>query len=150
MIDEQDPVQVIDLMLERPGQQLVSLDLDGFSLGVETANRDTRRSRDHVFHVGNAQAALRSLVLFVAGLDDDRIDEDPASGLRVVFVTQVQHTHTQGNTDLGGRQPDPLREVHRLLHVSDQRAEFVVERLHLHTRLSKNFFAEQHDPANRH
>ncbi len=73
-------------MLERSGQQPVRLDLYSLSVGVEALDRDPGGPRDDLLHLGDTQAAFGRLVLFVAGLDDHRIDQDPVPVVGVVFV----------------------------------------------------------------
>ena len=63
MVDEQNAVQVIDLMLDGAGQQVLTGDLELFAFYFLSAHRDLFRAAHWLAETGNAEAAFFSGLL---------------------------------------------------------------------------------------
>src|SRR5690606_15593916 len=76
LVDHQHAVQVIELVLDRDGQQAVRLELERATVSIEGAHRDALGALDLFTHPGEREASLAPR-LRAARLDDLGIDEDP-------------------------------------------------------------------------
>src|SRR5512145_1042785 len=59
VVDEEDPLGVIDLVLERDGQEPFAHDLDLLAFPIERLDPDLRRALDLLGLAGDGEAALR-------------------------------------------------------------------------------------------
>src|SRR5690606_14029711 len=74
-IDEEDAVQVVDLVLERTGQEPLGLDPDGPAVPVQPLDDDAGRALDDLLQPRDAETPLLVSLDLVARLEDDRIHE---------------------------------------------------------------------------
>src|SRR5690606_22786455 len=85
LVNEKNAVQMVDLVLEHPGQKAVPVDPNGLSFRIETAHHDASVPLDVAVDAGDAEAPLPidigALALFQHGIDDmngalARVDDD--------------------------------------------------------------------------
>ena len=110
---------MIDLVLKGAREQIVRLALDPFSFDILSANLYFRRARDLLADVGKTEAAF-FFVLLAFAKDDFRIDEYDLL-LGVLFEAQVDYRDAFRYADLRRRKTYPVRIVHRLEHILDER-----------------------------
>jgi len=133
VVDEQHAFEMVHLMLQAHREQPLELLLMAYALLIEPAGADAVGAIDVGILVGHRQAAL-TVGHFVVGLgqylgiDEDArfLDHFPAFLGR---LAKVHHQQPLGHADLDRGKPDPRRVVHRVEHVGDQHAQFVVDRL---------------------
>src|SRR5579863_3535481 len=126
--DKQHPIEMVDLVLKCPREQLFAVHLEPLALFILRSNAYLGRTRNLLANLRKTQAAF-FLVLFPFAKDDLGIDEHQLL-FRVLAPAQVDHRDTLGHSHLLCSQPDPLRGVHRLKHVRDKLAQFAVEFRH--------------------
>src|SRR5579885_906251 len=124
-IDEEAAVEMIDLVLQRDRQQILSLDLDRLLLRRPRAHHHLFRALHLGGEIDHREAALlpehRAL-----GLDDLGIDE-LEQVLAGVLVIGIEHDHAARIADLRRRQADAGRGIHGLDHALDEAVEPAVD-----------------------
>src|SRR5690606_4666879 len=112
-VEEEDPLDVVDLVLQRAREELVRLDRDRVPLGIEALHAHRGGALHDLLETGDAQAALRLALGLLARPRDPRVDDrHPLVG--PLLAAQVHHDDPLRQPDLGRRQADPLRVVRRL------------------------------------
>src|SRR5688572_13103763 len=132
-VDVDDAVQVIDLVLQDAGVPAAGPDRPRRARLVEALDPHGVRTGDHGDEAGEAQAALEVADRGVVLGHQHRVDDDVerhrlalagAALLAGQVVVGRRHVLDDGQAkveaDLGGRQADPGRAAHRLLHGRDQ------------------------------
>jgi hypothetical protein len=127
MIHEQDPVQMIDLVLQAAGEQALGFDLLGLAAAVEVAHADPVGARDLAELLGQAEAAFLREGHALGTPDQLGIDHEPRRTLAV--LAEVEDERPLEHADLGGREPDPGCCVHGLEHGVEQAQELGVDAL---------------------
>ena len=157
-VEEQHPVEVVDLVLERPGgqpaAQLVVLD----ALAVEVADPHRLVARHRPAQVGHRQAALVDLDRRLADRLEHGVDDHRQRHRRLVRVARVagldlDDRHPQRLADLVGGEAGAVRGALRLDHVVDQalhRVRAQLLRRHLARALAQHRVADGHDRQDRH
>src|SRR5688572_20778617 len=113
VVDEQLPVQVIDLVLEGACQEIGRLALEQVALEVRRAHRDPCGAVDIPVNVRNRQAAFLGAFLPRFG-NDLGVDEDDG------IVVDVDDRDTLEASDLWCGEADSLGRAHRVEHVLDK------------------------------
>ena len=142
-LEEQDAIEVVELMLEDPTEQLVGFDRELVSLKVVAHEMDLLRPDDQPVQVGDRQAALLVLPL-AAGLDYLRIDH------RHGTFTDVVDEYPALDAHLRRRKAYARRGVHRLEHLLGEADDLAVDLLDLHGTLAKDGVAEYPDREDGH
>src|SRR5580704_11221666 len=70
VIDEELPVQMVDLVLQTPREQLRGLDLERLTIAIERPHDDVRGSLDIPIHLGNRQTPFLGLRHATIGYED--------------------------------------------------------------------------------
>src|SRR6185437_4182556 len=131
VIDEQPAVQMVDLVLQTPREQVVGVHLERFPVAILRPDDHAHRALDVSVNVGNRQAAFFAFLL-AFGVDDLGIDHDER------ILVDVDHGQAFGASHLRRRETDALGGVHRLEHVVDQALELRCDLLHRHRLLSQD------------
>ena len=127
MVDKQNPVEMVDLVLQAGREQPFRLDLADLVLVVEIAQPDRLGALNLGVMLGQRQTALVGRQQFLGTPQDLGIGD--AHRLRRLAVARaIDHQHTLRYPDLRCRKPDADRVVHRLEHVVHQPAHRGVDR----------------------
>src|SRR3989441_6171651 len=117
-VNEEDPVEVVQLVLEEACAQPARLDRDGRTVGVVGLDPHPRRARDRREDARDREAPfLGGRLSSVDG--DDRIDQR----LGAVPLLVADDDQPERDTDLWRGEADADLVVHRVDHVQDDRAE---------------------------
>src|ERR1700733_8966769 len=143
-VDEQDPVQVVGLVLDAAREQFRALDGDRLAVHIEALGHDPPRPLDRVHQAGERQAALVVLVGLL-GQVEDRVDQVP--GLVVIHVVRE---NPQTDADLGRGQADAGRFQHSVGQVLHQPSQLGVEVTDRLRRGPQDRVAEQTDGLHAH
>src|SRR6185437_3960972 len=143
IVDEQASVQMIDLVLQAPREQVVRIHLERSSVAVLRANDHTHGAFDVSVDVRNGQAAFLAFLLPL-GEDDLGVDHDER------ILIHVDHRESLGATDLRRGQSDAFRRIHGLEHVVDQTLQFRRDLGYGHRFLSQNWCAQDKDVEQTH
>src|SRR6202011_1499432 len=119
-VGEEDAVQMIDLVLDRPRQERIAFDLHRLAVSVESARHYLHVPLDLADVAGNRQTALQP-DLFTLVLDHLGIDQHVQVGVG------LDHRDAQPNPDLGGGQADTRGRDHGVDHVVDQLSDAAVD-----------------------
>src|SRR5579875_284840 len=130
-LDDEHPVEVVHLVLEAAGQQLVGLDVEWLAVEADATQVHLLRAHDRPGQAGDRQAALLVGPL-AAGLDDLGVDDRGGPAAHVVDEQAALHA------DLGRGEAHARRRVHRLDHVLDETHERAVDRSDLHRSLAQH------------
>src|SRR3954452_1604669 len=134
MVDEQHAVEMVHLVLEAGGAHAVDLFLADLAVEIEPAGADAVRAVHFRILIRHRQAAFGVRHVVIGLLEYFRVDEDARvlDRLAALFLRllKVDHQDALRNADLDRGQADARRRVHRLEHVGDERAHFVVHRLY--------------------
>src|ERR1700733_5919181 len=148
-VNKQNSVQMIDLMLKRPRQQLFAFNLEPFALHILGPHLDLCGAGNLLANLRQTQASF-FFNLFSLARDDRRIDE-PNLLLRILLEAHIDHRNALRDCDLGSRQPNPLRRIHALKHLFCELLQLRVEHRHGCTRLLQyrirplHYFMNLHD-----
>ena len=138
-IDIEHPAQMVGLVLEDPRQQTLPDELLRLAARIQPAAPDRLEPRRGVVGPGDRQAAFfqddLSLAVEQLGVRDEQ---------RAVLPV-VEHEQLQRDPDLGSREPDAGRLVHRLDHVLREPAQRAIERLDGLGRLAKHRVSQDAD-----
>src|SRR5438067_4424502 len=139
-LEQQDAVEVVDLVLEQPGEHLVAFDRELVPVEVEAGDVHLLRPHDLEREPRHRQAALL-VEPFAPRLCDRRVHDHVGPGvvLEVVDEEPLLHAH------LGRRQPEPRRVVHRHEHVRGETGEHAVDVVDLGRPLAEDRVAEDAD-----
>jgi len=122
ILDKNLAVQMIDLMLDTHREQAIRLDHPGLALSIERADLYPLGAPDSIEYPRYGQTAFLGL-FFTGSLQNLRIDED----LEIVpRIRDIDDDHALVDVDLGGREPDAGRSIHRLRHVLHELADTVI------------------------
>ena len=134
MVDEQHAVQMVDLVLERGGEQAVEIAFMGRALLVEPARAAGGGAFDLGILLGDRKAAFAVEIGFLAdrnqfGVD---IDERGADGLGLFALPhrflQIDHDNALLDRDLRRGEADAACVVHRVEHVGDDLPHRIIDR----------------------
>src|SRR5690606_23717153 len=125
-IDEEDAVQVVDLVLERTGQEPLGLDPDGPAVPVQPLDDDAGRALDDLLQLRDADPPLSVSLVLVARLEDDRIHEAERLDPR---LPDIDDDDAAADPDLRRGEADAVRVVHRREHLVHQAPDLVVDLL---------------------
>ncbi len=120
VLDQEHPVEVVELVLEQSGHQLVGLDIDLVSVQVPSPEVDLLGPDYLPGQAGHRKAALLVDPL-TAGLDQLGVDDHLGSFADVVDEEPLAHP------DLGGGQAQTGGLVHRVEHGLDQARQITVD-----------------------
>jgi hypothetical protein len=126
---------MIDLVLERAGQEPGALDRVFVAQPIQAFHDDPFGAGHCGRESRNAQAAL-FLELHAVAFDKFRVDHR-VEPRRVFSERQIDHENLQRLADLGRRQANPRRRVHRFDHVVDQLVDVIRQRLDRTRRLGE-------------
>src|SRR5437773_988655 len=126
VVDEELALEMIHLVLDAHGKDVLEVALEEVAVAVLGAQPDLRRALDLVEDPRHRQAPLLG-TRFALAREDLRVDD--REGL-IALRGKVDDEEALVHVDLGGREPDAGRAVHGLEHVVDQRAEGGVEARH--------------------
>src|SRR5258707_12163392 len=117
-IQEENPVQVINLMLQGPGEDPFRADAQEPAAHILPFDDNFRGTPDVDAVVAwNAQAAIHSNLLAFAA-DYLRIGHGDSITFVCLFVGNVDYKQAYTQPDLGRGQSDSLSRNHRLKHIS--------------------------------
>ena len=137
-VEQEHAVEVVDLVLDHAGEQVVTLHDDLGAVEVDAAHRDPL-GPDHLEpEARDGEAALVGQHLTL-GLHDHGVDHHA----RAVALVQVEGEETLAHPHLRGGQADALFEVHRVEHAVDQGDQVVGELLDLARALLQHGIAEE-------
>src|SRR5262249_15375591 len=147
-VGEQHAVQVVGLVLYGARQEAGDLTLERLAVLVEAAQAQFHGALHVGEDAGHRQAALLRLVL--AGLVvEDRVHHREAV-VGAILVRHVHHEHALGDADLVRGQADAVVGGHGLVQVGDQRAQRVVELVHVARLHAQHGIAVDADGAHTH
>src|SRR5262245_39866476 len=135
-VEQQHAVEVVDLVLEQPGEDLVGFDLELVPVQPDAAQRDHLGPDDLEVHARHRQAPLVVGPL-PGGGDDLGVDDRVRAFAHVVGEDPPLHA------DLRSGQADAHGLVHRLVHGLGQRGEAAVDVLDLAGALLQHGIPEQ-------
>src|SRR5260221_10587534 len=118
-VEEHDAVEVVDLVLERPRQQLGAFDAPLHAVFVERLDHHAGRAFDVAINVRDGEAAFLFLDRALA-FHDHGVHQRVA-----VLRVGLDHGDAPELAHLVGRQPDALVRAHRVEQVRDERAVIV-------------------------
>src|SRR5450759_5374745 len=144
IIDEQLPIEVINLVQDASAEQLGAGGLVRVAVLVRRPNRDSRRALDIAVDVGNGEAPFLRLFFFAFSRDDGGIDE------RELLPPDIDDSEPFRPPHLGRRESDSLGGVHCLEHVGDELAQLVGDIGDGPCRLAKNRVAQHPDVEDAH
>ena len=124
-VDDEHPVEVIELVLDDPSGRLLELEPHGVLAFVESLDCDRNGTLDRNEHLAQRQTALVLDSRLLRNLGERRIDE------HVIFSLMDENEDPPEDTDLGRSQADALRFVHEARHSLDEAREIGVEALDL-------------------
>src|SRR5690242_6405942 len=127
-VEDQDPVEVVELVLHHARIALLEIELDVLAVLVLALDRDLGRSFDRNRHALHREAALRVAELYLGRLRQSGIDERPWG---LVLALRLEDEHPPQGADLRPCKPDAVRFLHQLFHPLDEPAQIVVEALDL-------------------
>lgn len=143
MIDEKHPVEVVELVLEQTGHQLIGLDADLVAVEVEAHDVHCLRAGDLPRQTRHRQTALLVHPFAVAFLEH-RVDEHLGA------VAVVVDEEALPDPDLGSGQAESIGVVHRVEHVVGQTRQSTVELGDDVGRCTQHRVAEDADCVGRH
>src|SRR5919109_3533074 len=117
---EQDPVEVIDLVLDGAREQSIAFDPDRLALAVEAAGDHAHGALDLAHIARHRETALHADLLPLP-LDHLGVDQ------HVQVLVRLEDDHPQPDSNLGRRQSHARRGDHGLDHVVDQLADAVID-----------------------
>src|SRR5262245_29659705 len=127
-IEKQEPVEMVELVLQRAGEQVRPFDGVWGTGPIEGAHDDARGTRDGRVEAGHAEAPF-FLELHPFALDEFRVDEREQLAAALAQA-EIDHRDPERDAHLWGSQPNSRRRVHRLNHVVDELVQVGVERCH--------------------
>ncbi len=110
-------------MLDAHSQQTVRFDRERLAIPVQRLDLDMLRPSHGFIDAWHGQTAL-FVILHTVTLDDARIDEGHQAAL---VLGRIDDNHLPVHVHLSGGQADARRRIHRLGHVVDQAANFLVD-----------------------
>src|ERR1700751_1710068 len=125
MHDEKRPIQMIDLVAERAGEQSFAAHFEFSAGSVLRAHRDVLWPR-HVASESRKRETAFLFALFALGVNDFRIGTDEL-GFGVFSIRDINYCDPQSNSDLRRREAPTRCCVHGLEHVRDELLDLVVE-----------------------
>src|SRR5438128_942723 len=125
---------MVNLVAERPRQQIFSANFKPFALGVLRFHRHELRSHHVPANSRNRKASF-FFPLFALSVNKFRIDQHNLR-FRIFSARHVHHGNAQTFPDLRCRESHSLRRIHRPKHVLGQLFEF---RVKLRNRLRRLF-----------
>ena len=125
MIEKQNPVQMVDLMLDGPRFVAHRFGAKRLAVAVECVDHDSRRPLDVAESVRNRKTAFFRRLMVRTPLDDERIDEHEG---RRIFLAHVHHGHALRDADLVRGEADALGGAHRLEQIVHEPADVVIHR----------------------
>ena len=114
-------VEMVDLVQEAAGKDLVALVLVPVAVAVLRADNDMLRPGDDAVFAGQAQTALQPGLCLLADLDDFGVHELD------ILVARVDDDHAAQDSDLRPGQTDAVGIVHGLDHILDQDGQLLVK-----------------------
>ena len=124
-VEDQDPVEMVDLVLDHARDEPVGLDLQLLSRLVHGADANACRALDLDVDPRQAQASLHARLELLAAPLHDGVHE---RSQRILLVG-LEDEHAMEHTHLVGGEADAERVVHQLAHPRHLRAQPLVEAL---------------------
>src|SRR5207302_5567637 len=125
MADVKLAIEMISLVEEGAGQQVLAGFLEDIAVLILCPYRDLARARHRLAELWNAQAAF-ILALPPLGVKNLRINQDQL-GTRVFFKSDIHDRQPPGNTDLRRGQAHPVSRIHGFEHILYQFFQLLVE-----------------------
>src|SRR5207249_4801891 len=147
-VDEQHAVQVIDLVLDRPRQVALGLEIQRLAVLVPGRDRDVARTGHLLVDPGDREAALLAR-LRAGAARDHRVHERPAF-VALVLERHVHDQRAQEDPDLVRRQAHAAVGSHRVPEVRHQVPQRGVEIDHLDGLLAQHRIPVDPDRTYRH
>ena len=138
MVNQEHPVQVVQLVLEEPGLQFISFDRQFVAIEVNPHEVHRLGADDLPGQAGYRETALFEDPLAVR-LHDPRVQDHPGGLTVVVDEEALLHAH------LWGGQTDPGGLVHRLEHFLAQAYQSSVNIGHISGRGAQDGVADDPD-----
>src|ERR1043166_5585227 len=143
VVEEEDAVEVVDLVLDRAGEQSARLPAVAQPVAAGRLEDDSLGALHVAVEIGNREAAL-----FRAGaplgLDDHGVHHGQPLAL------DPHHRDPLRDPDLVGREADALRDVHGLEEVVDEAPDVRIDGGHLRAALAEHRGAEEVEVEQRH
>src|SRR6266511_2498862 len=124
-VEDELPVEVVELVLRNPRGQPLQVVCDLVAVLVTALDPDRERPLDRHGHTLKRETPLVVGVDFLATAHDLRIDEDGDD-----VVLRGEDEGTPENPDLRRRQPHTAGVLHQIAHPGHEPAQVVVELLH--------------------
>src|SRR5205085_944219 len=119
-----DAVEVVRLVLDHAGEEVLGDELDGVALPVETLEAHRRVARHHAPHIGHREAALPAVLRLLRERRDRGVDHDGERDLRRLGAARVHghldHRDLPRHVHPVGGQPGTVVLVHGLDPVLQQ------------------------------
>lgn len=122
-INKENPVEMIDLVLQTSRQESVGLHGKRRAVPVERGDGDGIVALDGIAIIRNAQAALLGSG-FTAALGNRGIDQFEPFG---TIIGDINNHYALQNSDLRRRQADAGGDDHRLVHIVEQCVQLHIE-----------------------
>jgi hypothetical protein len=132
MIDEQDPVQMIDFMLQAGRQKSIRFDFLDAAVPIGVAGTHPGRTLDLLEKIWDRQAALLIEGKLVRRPENFWIDDTERfwRGGLVLAFRDVKNENPLRHRDLDRGKTDAGRRIHGLKHIVHQRVNACVDRGH--------------------
>ena len=124
MVDQELTVQMIDLVGQCPGSQVLFFNLVGVALFVLGFHHDPPGTRHFFEDVGEAETPLFASLLpfgtLYAGIDQD-----------ISPFPQAYHRHPEGSADLGSGEAHAIVGFHGFPQIGDQKGQVLAKIYHV-------------------
>lgn len=140
VLQQQDPVEVVELVLDDPGKELVGFELDVVAVEVQSGDADLLRAHDVPVQTWDRQAAFGELP-FARRFGDHRVDQH----LSPVAFAEVVDEEALLHTNLRRGQTHARSVVHGVEHVVGQFDQAAVDVGDLRCALSEHRIADDAD-----
>ena len=117
-VEDEHAVEVVDLVLDHAGEEVVALEDDLVAVEVEAAHGHEVGAHDLEAEPGHREAPF-AVDLLARHLDDLGVDHH----VRAVALVEVVGEEALAHADLRGREPDAFLDLHGLVHAVDERDE---------------------------
>src|SRR6266508_5987794 len=129
-VEDEHPVEVVELVLGHPGLEALELEPELRALGVGRFEGDADMALDGALHPREREAALVARLHLLAARDDLRIDDDDRLLSGLVFAA-AEDEHPPDDPHLVRGEPHAVRLPHQVRHALDETRQVFVEPLDL-------------------
>src|SRR5918997_3460424 len=143
-VEEDLAVEVVDLVLQRAGQEAGALESQRLAVHVEPLHDGVHRPPRGRPDAGDGQAALVAVLGLLGQLDDPRVDQVPDASVDIVGEG------AQPDADLRCGDAGPARVGDGVLQVAHERRQLLVEAAHLVGGGAEDRVTELADGTDRH